>query len=757
MPLKPIRYPLDRTAQSRDNLVLNERRTLKPARNRVFNTQNGLFYTESFVLRDNANGQVLEKGNQYRFDNFHPTAAQDLKKEVASLIVLTDPNVSNDVSYDYQVVGGLYGYSVDAIVKQIEALNLDNRPVAWGNVLDKPKQYPAAPHLHHADDLYGLQYVSNLLEMIRQAILIGDEASHTLIYQYIDRIDGKLTDLINVIKNDLAAHKGANNPHNISLASLNINGIVQPIQTSLGELRNLINSHIANKNNPHETTPEKLNVYTKPHIDAISRTIQQLQQTLTSHSQDYNNPHRTTASQVNAYTKQETNQLVQSVRDALNALIARRDNPNHVTAAQTGAYTKQETHTYVANQTYTKAQTTEEIIRVIKQHVTEPSFKIKQANIPISTAAYNELRWNKDGLYYGTMPDSFLANLYVDAETGVDEPVTETNGRGTRDKPLKTIAYAMSLGSNETNRNIYIKEGQVHKVGYHLTDFNINATSGDNINRQGTNFGSLPLKGGYISFYPYGPQTDVIPKPAGNIKYVLPQIFNLNTRIEFGNVNIYFIDLNDPSRGFYCDQVNMYRPGGAPFRTRLSFHGIKFSRRQIPSGLLSKLKNSAKVSFTSGRNVDGVQGVDLRLEFSNCQIDTTYNLNDESFLAGTQYKSTFDYFFSNEPSGGYFTRSHGSNNKGWRVEKGVTKVHFSSSHDNARQTILDYATNATYKYDQWTWFDSNVQPPREEEVGVFLVEGGKLFAKVKVGSRTEKIQLVPPVYGDTLRPGILTP
>ena len=45
------------------------------------------------------------------------------------------------------------------------------------------------------------------------------------------------------------------------------------------------------------------------------------------------------------------------------------------------------------------------------------------------------------------------ANLYVDPDLGVDEPITLDNNRGTKDKPLATIGYALDQGTSGVRSN----------------------------------------------------------------------------------------------------------------------------------------------------------------------------------------------------------------------------------------------------------------------------------------------------------------
>lgn len=130
--------------------------------------------------------------------------------------------------------------------------------------------------------------------------------------------------------------------------------------------------------------------------------------------------------------------------------------------------------------------------------------------IPISTAANNQLRWNGDGLYYGNVPDDIFANIYVDPDEGFDEPITFENKRGTKDKPLASIGYALSEGPSHVRRNIFLKEGKTHVIGKRLVS--VTGTTGvyeanPSNRKDGTN---VYFRGGQIEFSPYGPRTDVI-------------------------------------------------------------------------------------------------------------------------------------------------------------------------------------------------------------------------------------------------------
>lgn len=103
--------------------------------------------------------------------------------------------------------------------------------------------------------------------------------------------------------------------------------------------------------------------------------------------------------------------------------------------------------------------------------------------VKVSGISGNLLSLRDDGLYYGTKAKPNLENLYVDAVNGVDQDPNEIQGAGTQNKPLRTIAYAMSLLEYGKKHNIFLYESQDHIINTQITD-----------------------KNGDVTFYAYGPK-----------------------------------------------------------------------------------------------------------------------------------------------------------------------------------------------------------------------------------------------------------
>ncbi len=221
-----IRYPLDPTGTSPDNLVSDEPHALPARQKRAIAPQYGAFYTESIVVVDAATNTPLTKGVQYYPAELYEVPTGMFGKEVCAIILITDPSVSANVKITYQAVGGEYSRSAQAIIQQIEALNLDDRPVEWGSIINKPSEYPPSHHLHDLGDIYGFEYMVHALDRIRAAILMGDDVSHDAIYQYIDARDNYLLGLIGGFNDALAAHiADQNNPHRVTKVQVQLGNV----------------------------------------------------------------------------------------------------------------------------------------------------------------------------------------------------------------------------------------------------------------------------------------------------------------------------------------------------------------------------------------------------------------------------------------------------------------------------------------------------------------------------------------------------
>jgi hypothetical protein len=289
-----IRYQLDPTGVSPDNLVQDEPHALVNRLYRPIIPSYGAYFTESLQITDTATGNPLT-ASQYQNCELYEVPSAKYGKEICSVILIIDPSVSANVTITYQTLGGEYSYSNQAILQQIEALQLDNRPIAWPNVLDKPDQYPPSMHLHDVGDVYGFEYVVHALDRIRAAIELGDAASHDAIYEYIDRVQAGLQSGLDTTNQNLQAHiSDTKNPHKTTAAQVGAY-TTQQSDTMLNAITDGMNAHINNTSNPHKVTAAQVGTYSSGQLDSM---FSGTNTALNAHLADTNNPHKTTAGQV---------------------------------------------------------------------------------------------------------------------------------------------------------------------------------------------------------------------------------------------------------------------------------------------------------------------------------------------------------------------------------------------------------------------------------------------------------------------------
>lgn len=300
-----VRYPLDPTGANPNNLVAGEIQNLTPNRNvRAIATLYGAFFTESLVVTDVATGLPLTPNTQYYAAEMYELPTARYGKEICAVILITDPTVSNQVSLQYQALGGPYGTSATAIIQQIENLQLDTRPVAWGDILDRPSEFPPAFHLHDVGDVYGFEYLVHAIDRVRDAIEVGDSAQYDQIYAYIDHLQTVLQAEIDSGNAGLSAHLADfGNPHRTTATQVGAYTIAQSDAITT-PINNTLQAHVANiTGNPHHVTAAQVGAYTTAQSDAnLSAVNSALTTAINNHIANHNNPHVTTAAQVGAYT-----------------------------------------------------------------------------------------------------------------------------------------------------------------------------------------------------------------------------------------------------------------------------------------------------------------------------------------------------------------------------------------------------------------------------------------------------------------------
>lgn len=337
------KYPLDKSGTSVTNKVIGEIRDINSNLERAFVPYGGPFYTNSMKITDVATGKPLIPIDDYILCQPFQQAALRTGLDVQCVVWLKT-KAPTQVSIEYQVVGGEYSWNIQALVQMIAEITLDDRPISWGAIIGKPTAYPPAPHIHDIGDSYGWEYVVFQLEGIRNAILVGDEASHDEIRKQIQAIRDDINLELDALDGRISAHlSDFTNPHKVTklqvglgsvedfpiasaaeaLAGTAANRYMTPQRTATLIARMLgdaLDAHIQDKNNPHNTTKAQVGLGNVANY-AVASTAEAQAGVV---NDKYMTPALTKAS------------IMTLVGDGLNTHIANISNPHKVTAAQVG-------------------------------------------------------------------------------------------------------------------------------------------------------------------------------------------------------------------------------------------------------------------------------------------------------------------------------------------------------------------------------------------------------------------------------------
>ena len=162
---------LDITGKNINNKVIDEPHVLSNRPTRSIASNFGPFFAEGLLVKDGVN--ELDRGVHYQIVELHQEATLRYAKEIASVILIIDKNVSSNVTITYQALGGHYSYNDTAIANMYQSVINDNRPVDWVNLFNKPTEFNPSIHRHLLDDVFGFEPVVDLLERIKRAITLG--------------------------------------------------------------------------------------------------------------------------------------------------------------------------------------------------------------------------------------------------------------------------------------------------------------------------------------------------------------------------------------------------------------------------------------------------------------------------------------------------------------------------------------------------------------------------------------------------------
>ena len=169
------RFELDLSGFNPDNKIVDEPHTLSNSEVRSLCCNYGPFFAESVKLIDDADKRELKRGVDYQIVELNQelTLKSLNNKEVSSIILILNKNVSSKVILTCQIVGGHYTYTDYAVANMYNSLLKLPSVISWKNVTNKPSEYPPRLHRHLLEDVYGFEAVVDGLERIKRSLTLS--------------------------------------------------------------------------------------------------------------------------------------------------------------------------------------------------------------------------------------------------------------------------------------------------------------------------------------------------------------------------------------------------------------------------------------------------------------------------------------------------------------------------------------------------------------------------------------------------------
>lgn len=211
--MSDIYFPLDPTGKNPANKVPGEVHVLPNRPVRAIFPEYGAFYNATMTVVDNATKKPL-KATQFRGAEMLAKESAKYGQKICTMVLITDPAVSNNVTITYQALGNWTRYSKKKLDVYIDGIQSNSGTVDKENILNFPKEWRPAPHLHHVSEVYGAEYLDSALGRVADAAAIGSAPNRNRVVQYLKDTAAQSTDAISSgTARMLAEHRANTNAH----------------------------------------------------------------------------------------------------------------------------------------------------------------------------------------------------------------------------------------------------------------------------------------------------------------------------------------------------------------------------------------------------------------------------------------------------------------------------------------------------------------------------------------------------------------
>lgn len=342
-------YPEDLYGTNPANLITNEPQTLQvpgPDDYYFIIPKAAPFFVDSVKVLNAATMQPYVEGDDYQLGHQFIEAMDSTGRPIAGSIRFMRPTITGQVLVTYRTLGGPWGFSDQAIMRELSNKLVNPLIRSWGDIDPLPYSFPPLPHDQRIDTLIGSKQLNETLENIAailEASAAGASASHLVDYNNPHRVNKQQVGLGLVpnlaMATDIQHQDGTRND-----LFTNPRGVLLMIQKFA-----LIpmNAHIENYANPHRVNKQQVGLGNVPNFPKATAaqaidptndsafmtpyTASLLVQSLTNDPRldqlilDFNkhitanNPHGITPAMIGTYTSQQIDAMIENIQQGGNA------------------------------------------------------------------------------------------------------------------------------------------------------------------------------------------------------------------------------------------------------------------------------------------------------------------------------------------------------------------------------------------------------------------------------------------------------
>jgi len=326
-------YPEDLNGTNPANLIVNEPQTLQapgPEDYYFIIPKAAPFFVDSVKVLNAATMQPYVEGDDYQLGHLFIEAMESTGRPIAGSISFMRPSITGQVLLTYRTIGGPWGFSDQAILRELSNKQVNPLIRTWGDIDVLPYSFPPLPHDQRINTLVGSKEINETLNHIAdilEATAAGTTESHLVDYDNPHRVTAQQVGLGNVPNFFMATPQQHLDAQRTDLFT-NPRGVLSIVNLYAVDP---LNVHINDTANPHRVNAQQVGLGNVPNwIPADATTALD-----PTNNTAFMSPYTT---YLLIQKSQNDPRLDQLIIDFNEHLVA--DNPHHITTEMIDTYNK---------------------------------------------------------------------------------------------------------------------------------------------------------------------------------------------------------------------------------------------------------------------------------------------------------------------------------------------------------------------------------------------------------------------------------